>query len=440
MVPIARELGWQEGVQGLVQSAFLWGYLANQLLGGTLADKFGGKKVMAAGIVFFSLASTLLPAVAITPLTAALGVTLPAVLFVRFLVGFGEGVALPSMNNLIATRIPASRRATALGGAFMGFHTGNLVGLLISPWILHRFGWRALFYIFGVLGAPLLLMWTLVVPPPPPQSSTSPLTLTSPPSLENTETLSTSPPSVAAPEADFKSSSSAATGTSSDTTSNNADSSSKAVKKSTTTAVQVSFRDMLQNKAVWAIIIANFANHWGYFIYLNWMPTYFYKVLGMDLRASSLMSFLPWLVMAAGSSFSGLLSDALVRSGTLTPTATRKIIQSIAFLGPVVPLLLLAAGGLSAPQAVAAMTCALGITSLGQFVTNMSDVAPRHAGRLFGLCNTFGSMAGILGVSLAGLVVEKTGSFGLVFQITAVLNIVGTLAWNVFATAEKQFD
>jgi hypothetical protein len=21
-------------------------------------------------------------------------------------------------------------------------------------------------------------------------------------------------------------------------------------------------------------------NHWGYFIYLNWMPTYFYKVLG----------------------------------------------------------------------------------------------------------------------------------------------------------------
>lgn len=21
-------------------------------------------------------------------------------------------------------------------------------------------------------------------------------------------------------------------------------------------------------------------NHWGYFIYLNWMPTYFYRVLG----------------------------------------------------------------------------------------------------------------------------------------------------------------
>jgi hypothetical protein len=32
-------------------------------------------------------------------------------------------------------------------------------------------------------------------------------------------------------------------------------------------------------------------------------------------------------------------------------------------------------------------------------VANMSDIAPRHAGVLFGLCNTFGSLAGILGVS-----------------------------------------
>lgn len=44
MLPIAQELGWAPGMQGLVQSAFLWGYLATQLLGGTLADKYGGKQ------------------------------------------------------------------------------------------------------------------------------------------------------------------------------------------------------------------------------------------------------------------------------------------------------------------------------------------------------------------------------------------------------------
>jgi len=50
-----------------------------------------GKLVMGVGIAWFSFASALLPAVAITPWTAAAGMTLPAVLAARFLVGFGEG-------------------------------------------------------------------------------------------------------------------------------------------------------------------------------------------------------------------------------------------------------------------------------------------------------------------------------------------------------------
>ena len=47
MLAISGELGWAEGVQGLVQSGFLWGYLATQLLGGALADKYGGERVAA---------------------------------------------------------------------------------------------------------------------------------------------------------------------------------------------------------------------------------------------------------------------------------------------------------------------------------------------------------------------------------------------------------
>ncbi len=36
-------------LQGLIQSAFLWGYTATQLLGGSLADKYGGRAVIAFG-------------------------------------------------------------------------------------------------------------------------------------------------------------------------------------------------------------------------------------------------------------------------------------------------------------------------------------------------------------------------------------------------------
>ena len=74
------------------------------------------------------------------------------------------------------------------------------------------------------------------------------------------------------------------------------------------------------------------------------------------------------------------------------------------------------------------------------FVANMSDIAPRYAGRLFGLANTFGSFAGILGVSAVGFVVEKTGSFDPVFKLTAVLYIAATIVWNLMCTGEKVFD
>lgn len=51
-------------VQGLVGAAFLWGYMATQLLGGRLADMYGGKRVIAAAIAFFSFASVLPPLLA----------------------------------------------------------------------------------------------------------------------------------------------------------------------------------------------------------------------------------------------------------------------------------------------------------------------------------------------------------------------------------------
>ncbi len=39
----------------------------------------------------------------------------------------------------------------------------------MSPLLLHAFGWRPLFYVFGVVGAPLLLFWQNVVPDAPLQ-------------------------------------------------------------------------------------------------------------------------------------------------------------------------------------------------------------------------------------------------------------------------------
>lgn len=46
IVYMAKEFGWSSTTQGLVLSSFFVGYLTTQVLGGALADKFGGKWVL----------------------------------------------------------------------------------------------------------------------------------------------------------------------------------------------------------------------------------------------------------------------------------------------------------------------------------------------------------------------------------------------------------
>lgn len=120
----------------------------------------------------------------------------------------------------------------------------------------------------------------------------------------------------------------------------------------------------------------------------------------------------------------------------------RKVIQVTAFAGPGIALLLLTLPNVNSQIAMGLFTMALGIQALGQagFVANMSDVAPYNAGQLFGLCNTFGSFAGILGVSAAGVLYEATGSFNSLFYITAALYAIGATVFGLFAQFKVVFD
>ncbi|GAX82959.1 hypothetical protein CEUSTIGMA_g10386.t1 [Chlamydomonas eustigma] len=465
ILPISKEFAWPASLQGVIQSAFLWGYMATQFIGGSLADKYGGKLVMAGGIAWFSLASLLMPLALSEPVVAA-GYTIPAVLFARCMVGLGEGVALPTMNNLMATHIPKAARSRALGLSFSGFHCGNLLGLILSPILLLQFGWRSLFLIFGFLGAPLLALWMATVPATAPIGGPDKAAAPSSVIAGATESTVAEVPAASTSssgqgyisfrwsttkgsgsgEAGFRSvfatTATAAAEAAVDgfKPSSSSSFSSPLAAAASVALPEVGVKELLSSTATWAIIIVNIVNHWGYFIYLNWMPTYFNAAMGFDLRSSSFLSFLPWLVMAAGSSAAGLLADTLISKGH-SVTTVRKSLQTVAFLIPAVALLVLAQPGLSPGVAVAAMTVALGTTSLGQagFVANMSDIAPRHAGKMFGLCNTFGSLSGIIGVTAVGFIVEATKSFSTVFLMTAGMYIAATIAWNLMCTGEKVF-
>lgn len=405
ILPMAGVYGWSPSTVGVIQSAFFWGYVLTQILGGWAADKYGGKVVLGAGVLVWSLMTFLTPAAAnagLIPLLAA-----------RALLGVGEGVAMPAMNQLVSSWVPEKERSRSLSLIYSGMYAGSALGLWLCPLLIEAFGWPSVFYTFGSLGAVWWLAWQSV-------AASSPATSTRISAGEAafiqaglSTTLAASDDDaaaeVAAEDGDRALASAAATGDPSPS---------------------VPWRALLTSSATWAIFISHFCVTWGYFVLLTWLPTYFNQELGFELSASAFFSVLPWLAMFVCANLGGTIADGLLGRG-VPVTTVRKLMQTVGFLGPAAFLTVVAITS-DPGAAIAAMTLALGLGSFSQsgVYANVSDVAPTYAGVLLGISNTFASLPGIIGVALTGSILEGTGSWNTVFGLAVFFYLFGCAVFN----------
>ncbi|XP_010256677.1 PREDICTED: probable anion transporter 3, chloroplastic isoform X2 [Nelumbo nucifera] len=398
IVPLSLAHGWSRSFGGVVQSSFLWGYLMSPIAGGALVDYYGGKVVMACGVTLWSLATFLTPWAAETSLWALLAT--------RVLLGIAEGVALPSMNNMISRWFPLTERAQAVGLAMAGFQLGNVIGLTLSPILMSKGGVFGPFVIFGLSGFLWVLVWisaTSSTPDHHPQISKFELEY-----ILNTSKKSSMP---------------------------------STVKNSKTSKLIPPFKRLLSKMPTWALISANVMHSWGYFVMLSWMPIYFNTIYRVDLRQAAWFSAVPWVMMAVLGYFSGVWSDMLIQNGK-SVTFTRKVMQSIGFVGPGIALL-----GLNTAKnptiATAWLTIAVGLKSFSHsgFLVNLQEIAPQYAGVLHGMSNTAGTLAAIIGTVGAGFFVELFGSFRGFLMFTAFLYFFSALFWDIFSTGNQvNFD
>ncbi len=68
---------------------------------------------------------------------------------------------------------------------------------------------------------------------------------------------------------------------------------------------------------------------------------------------------------------------------------------------------------------------------------NHLDIAPRHAGMVFGAGNTAATLAGLVSVPLTGVLLENTGSWLLVFSLISAHMVLGSVLWSAWA-GDKQ--
>jgi MFS family permease len=150
---------WQLGV---LLSAFFWSYALLQIPVGWIAERYGARRVLAAGLALWALATMLV----------GVADTFSTLILLRVLLGIGESAGFPCVSKLLATSVPAHRLGVANGVVAFAYLFGPAVGTQLGGLIMAQFGWRAAFFVFGSLSLLWLLPWSRVrLPSAAPQAA-----------------------------------------------------------------------------------------------------------------------------------------------------------------------------------------------------------------------------------------------------------------------------
>jgi ACS family sodium-dependent inorganic phosphate cotransporter len=388
-IAMKETFGWSDTTKGLVLSSFFVGYLLTQIVSGWLANRYGGKRLLGFAVTWWSLFTIL------TPMAAA--ASLPALFAARIALGLGESATYPAIYNLYSRWVPPIERSRAISIILSGIAMGTLIGLTLAGWIIARYGWPMVFYVFGAVGLVWALIWQFEVRDNPnthPRVGAEERALLAP--LQARLTRDAAP--------------------------------------------RVPWAALLSQRGVWALIVNHFCSNWALYTLIAWLPSYFHDAQHVTTVQAGLYAAAPWLSMFVMTNVAGWLADGWIKRGA-RPIVVRKSMQTVGLLGPAVFLFFSTNVG-SAQGAVLLMCGALGCLAFtySGFAANHHEIAPRYADVLLGISNTAGTLPGVMAVAITGWLVDVTGSYSAAFLLAAGVSLFGLAVWLLFATSDKLVD
>lgn len=352
--------GLTDQEMGLVFSAFVAGYAIFQIPGGWLADRFGPRKVLTGALLWWSVLSAMTALAAASSLAGAIGIV-GALVTVRFVLGMGEAVALPTFNRTVANWIPDDSRGVGIGVAIGGIGLGSALTPPIAAWVMVNWGWQTVFYLSALTGIVLAGLWWVLTRDRPAQH---------PWVIKNM--LANSPAEPPEPQQ------------------------------------PVPWRTLARTPTVWWLVASYSCLGYVAYLYLSWFYLYLVNVRGFDVLQGGLYAAMPFLAMLVFCPLGGWVTDRLAGSQGVTPGRAAAGTIGMVLAGGVIMV-----GGFADSPFLAIGSLSLGAGFLyftvGAYWASAADLSKAHAGTLSGLMNTGANIGGMISPSLTPWIAAQWG-------------------------------
>src|SRR5215469_3471545 len=379
-VKISEEFAISNVRLGLVFSAFLFGYALFQTPAGWLADRFGPRRMLTLGVLWWGIFTALTAVI-----SPNLDHTVVVLVVIRFLLGAGEAIVYPASNQFVARWIPSQERGVANGIIFCGVGIGAGITPPLISFVMLRYGWRSSFLMSALIGIAAGTVWYLEARDRPEGHPS-----VSPNELTHIQRGIPKP----------------------------ADSKSDGL---------LSWPTILASLNVWILSLGYFCFGYVAWIFFSWFYLYLARVRGLDLKTSALYATLPFLAMAVCSPFGGAISDTVTKR-----LGSRLGRCSIAVLGFTLTATFLAFGSAAHDARVASFVLAGGAGSLylsqSSFWAVSADLGGKSSGALSGFMNMANQIGGMITASLTPLLGDKFG-WNTGFYVAAGIAGLGAVAW-----------
>ncbi len=380
---ITKDLNLTNTQFGGIVTWFLLAYTISQGLSGKLYDRIGTRLGFVVSITLWSVAAV----------AHAFARGIGSLSLFRFILGLGEAGNWPGAAKTVAEWFPIRQRA--LGMAI--FNSGAAIGSIVAPplivWLQLKYGWQTTFIVTGVLGFFWLALWLLFYQSPEKHSWIT---------VEELKLIKEG-------KGDGE------TGRSGDGAID------LRPAPSPHRAVAPRWRDLLQYRQVWAIVLARFLTDPVWWLYITWLPKYLADARGFTLTKIGLFAWVPYVAADAGSLTGGWLSGHLIKRGWSVDQARKTVIALAALLMPAGIL----AAFVSDPLVALAL---IGVVLFGfqVWINNVqtlpSDFFPDHSvASVAGLGGTGAGIGSMIFILATGWVVDH-------FSYVPILVAAGVLA------------